>query len=125
MHCCGGMFPNALGFDISRLRSGEEIIIFVGEGDPKTDRNIVDTIWLVSGFSALTAKGYTISCRTITKLVRTGNFHSHFAVSDAALKIHRDALKAREEYEARFGGDDLPLEDFFGGDWDKLPPEPE
>lgn len=86
--CCGG--PNEIGFDIAQLKTGDQIIILAGEGDPVVERDKIDIVWKKSGFSALTAGGIEISCWTISKVVRTGHHFEDYLVSAEAKAIWRE-----------------------------------
>lgn len=88
--CCGGMYPNILGILISQLKPGDQVIILKGEGIPPVQKETTDIIWKVDLFSALTAGGISLSCKTISDLPLTGISFEEFLVSDQAKAIWKE-----------------------------------
>ena len=99
--CCGGMnYPNPLGIRISELKPGDEVIILKGEGSPAVAEETTTIIWKVSGFSALTVSGVSISCMTISDLITTDHQFETYHVTSEALRIWGEVLAVRKETEA-------------------------
>ena len=90
-----GSYPNPVGMSISELRIGDQIVVLAGEGHPEFDRDRVDIVWKVSGFSALTAGGISINCHNVSKIVRTGQNFDVFLASDEAKAIWNEILANR------------------------------
>ncbi len=84
-------FPNTLQLQIGTLERGDQIIVLMGEGFPKVERDTIDIVWKVTGYNALTAGGITINAQTITKLVRTGQHFEDFLASEQAKAIWEQA----------------------------------
>ena len=91
-----GSYPNPVGISIRELSVGDQIIVLAGEGDPEFDRDRVDIVWKVSGFSALTAGGVSINCLNISKVVLTGNHFDSFLASDKAKAVWQEILDSNE-----------------------------
>ncbi len=94
---CFGIFPNPVDEDIAKLQVGDQIIVLAGEGYPEFERDRVDIIWKIDGFSALTAEGISINCHNISKVVRTGNYFDSFLASAEAKAIWQNILENRDE----------------------------
>lgn len=87
---CFPSFPNAIGEKIGHLTPGTEIIILAGEGYPAVSMDIVDIVWQVSGYSALTAGGVALSCRHNSDIILTDRHFDRYPVSDRALRIQKE-----------------------------------
>jgi hypothetical protein len=88
---CGGMYyPTDLGIRISELKPGDEVIILKGEGYPAATEETTDIIWQVDRFSAFTAKGFRLSCKTNSDLIVTGRHFEEFLASDIAKAIWKE-----------------------------------
>ncbi len=84
---CFGSLPNGAGVEISTLKVGDQIIVLAGDGSPEFERDRVDIVWKVDGFSALTAGGIALSCQNVSKIVLTGNHFDDFLASPEAKAI--------------------------------------
>ena len=94
---CGFGGPTPLGYFISQLQPGEQVIILQGEGYPRVEKETVDVIWQVAEFSALTAGGIRLNCRFNSDLTTTGVVLHKFEISEAAKQIDREVALARFE----------------------------
>lgn len=112
--CCVNFYPNSLGIRISELKPGDEIIILKGEGNPPVPKETATIVWKVSGFSALTVNGVSISCVNLSDLIVTGRQFETYHVTSEALRIWGEVLAARKEAEAAEAADSVP-------DW-SIPP---
>ncbi|KKT32286.1 MAG: hypothetical protein UW19_C0025G0006 [Candidatus Moranbacteria bacterium GW2011_GWF2_44_10] len=99
--CCGGsMYPNRLGVRISQLKVGEQIIVLAGEGYPSFERDRVDIVCSVDGYSALTAQhAIAINCNNISAVIPTGNHFDDFLISPEAKEILK-AIKSDSDQES-------------------------
>lgn len=116
--CCGGMnYPNPLGVRISTLKPGDEIIILKGEGYPAVAKETATIVWKISGYSALTVSGVSISCMNLSDLIVTGHRFETYQVNAEAMRLWGEVLAHRKE-----------AQDGPEPDWtvpDPFPPQPE
>lgn len=82
----GGTQPtdDSLGLQIKNLKRGDQVIVLMGDGDPKSERDTIDIVWKVSRSIAITASGIVLSPETITRLVKTGGHYEDFLASESA-----------------------------------------
>lgn len=88
--CFGCFGPTAVGYLIGSLDKGTEIIILQGEGVPQVEKEKVDIIWIVSGYSALTAGGIIIGCEYNSDIILTGRHFDVFPITDEAKRIQKE-----------------------------------
>ena len=72
---------------MASLEPGDEIIINAGFGSPETEKQAIDIIANVNGFSALTAQGIKIICKDARGIIKTGKHFDVFEISPKAKKI--------------------------------------
>ncbi len=74
---CGCMgcsrYPAGGSGIFKKLRSGDEVKIQAGRGDPETTEEVTEVIAEVSGFSALTNTGRKLMCTDASGIATTGN----------------------------------------------------
>lgn len=108
---CFHSFPNPLGIAISQLQTGDEIIVLQGEGTPEAAEDTLCVVVAVSGFSALTSTGISISCMNISDLIVTGRHFDEYEISEAAAAILAEIEEKRRQ-EAMIN------------DWEHFPEDP-
>ena len=128
--CCG-FYPDPLGQLISTLTPGTEVVLVDLEG-----KETLDIIWIVDGYSALTADAKILSCGCpFSDVIDTGRHFDRYPVSEEAKQIAKEAEEAAREYEDLLDEDhewedeqDSEVPDLRGpkrAEWENFDSEPE
>lgn len=123
--CFGCFGPTAVGYKIAGLDKGTEIIILEGEGYPQTQKEKVDIIWVVAGYSALTAGGIILGCEYNSDIILTGRHFDVFPVSDEAKRIQKEVDEIFGESQEDEDKPENPISRFMGLGLPKYPSDPE